>query len=352
MNDPGWRVSENASLRQRNTFGIDAKARWLLEIDDIGALPAALAQPAWRDAPLLPLGAGSNLLLAGDFDGVALAFRARGVAILGDGETVHLRAQAGLPWHDFVLWSLDHGLCGLENLSLIPGSIGAAPIQNIGAYGVEIGEFIDTVEAFDRTSGTFVRIARADCAFGYRDSVFKHHADRYVIVAVEFRLPRRRETRIGYAGIAEELAAMGVAEPTARDVSRAIVAIRQRKLPDPGKLGNAGSFFKNPIVPVALAESLQRSHDGIPVFGAGDEGVRKISAAWLIEQAGWKGFREGDAGVSAEHALVLVNHGNATGAQLLALARRIAASVREKFGVEIEPEPRIVGASWLAAGEP
>ncbi|MFT4256421.1 MAG: UDP-N-acetylmuramate dehydrogenase [Pseudoxanthomonas sp.] len=346
MSPPGWHVAENASLRQCNTFGIDARARWLLRIGDIATLPEALAQPAWRDAPLLPLGAGSNLLLAGDFDGVALAFDAREVTILEDGETVRVRAQAGLPWHDFVLWSLDHGLCGLENLSLIPGSIGAAPIQNIGAYGVEVGEFIDTIAAFDRSTGGFVRIARADCAFGYRDSVFKHDADRHVIVAVEFALPRRRQTRTGYAGIAEELAAMGVAEPTARDVSNAVIAIRQRKLPDPATLGNAGSFFKNPLIPAALAEGLQQQNAGIPVFPSGDAATRKLSAAWLIEQAGWKGFREGDAGVSADHALVLVNHGNATGAQLLSLARRIAASVQEKFGVAIEPEPRIIGANW------
>ncbi|MFT3756007.1 MAG: UDP-N-acetylmuramate dehydrogenase [Pseudoxanthomonas sp.] len=346
MSHPGWQVAENASLRQRNTFGIDARTRWLLQIDDLTALPDALAQPAWRDAPLLPLGAGSNLLLAGDFDGVALVFNTRDVTLLEYGQTARVRAQAGLPWHDFVLWSLDNGLCGLENLSLIPGSIGAAPIQNIGAYGVEVGEFIETVEVFDRTTGNFVRLERADCAFGYRDSVFKRDADRYVIVAVEFALPRQRETKTGYAGIAEELAAMGVAEPTARDVSRAIIAIRQRKLPDPAKLGNAGSFFKNPVIAAGLAESLQQQHPGMPVFPSGDAATRKVSAAWLIEQAGWKGFREGDAGVSAEHALVLVNHGNASGAQLLALARRIAASVQEKFGLRIEPEPRIIGTSW------
>lgn len=341
-----WRVTHDAPMRERNTFGIAAKARWLLEIDDFAALPVALAQQQWRDAPLLPLGAGSNLLFAGDHDGIALAFNARNVRIIRDGDVATVRAEAGLPWHDFVLWSLEHGFCGLENLSLIPGSIGAAPIQNIGAYGVEIGEFIETIEAFDRQRGEFVRISRADCAFGYRDSMFKRDADRYIIVAVEFRLPRSRELKTGYAGIAEELAALGVTAPNARDMSNAIINIRQRKLPDPKQVGNAGSFFKNPIVPLAQAEALQREHERIPVFGAGDDALRKVSAAWLIEQAGWKGFREGDAGVSADHALVLVNHGNATGVQLLDLARRIAASVHERFGLWIEPEPRIIGATW------
>ena len=341
-----WRVTHDAPMRERNTFGIAAKARWLLEIDDFAALPIALAQPQWRNAPLLPLGGGSNLLFAGDHDGIALAFNARDVRIVEDGDTAMVRAEAGLPWHDFVLWSLEQGFCGLENLSLIPGSIGAAPIQNIGAYGVEIGEFIETIEAFDRQRDEFVRIPCIDCAFGYRDSVFKREPDRWLIVAVEFRLPRQRELKMGYAGIAEELATLGVHSPNARDLSNAIIAIRQRKLPDPKQVGNAGSFFKNPIVPLAQAEALQREHERIPLFGASDDGMRKISAAWLIEACGWKGFREGDAGVSAEHALVLVNHGNASGAQLLGLARRIAASVQEKFGVGIEPEPRIIGARW------
>jgi UDP-N-acetylmuramate dehydrogenase len=347
MNAAPWRVTHDAGLRQRNTFGIAAKARWLLEVDHINTLPGALRQPTWRNAPLLPLGGGSNLLFAGDFNGVALVINAHDVSILENNHhNARVRVEAGLPWHDFVLWSLDAGFCGLENLSLIPGNVGASPIQNIGAYGVEVGEFIDTIEAFDRHAQQFVRIAKPDCAFDYRDSIFKHEPDRYIIVAVEFLLPRQRELKTNYAGIAETLTAMGVIEPTARDVSNTIIRIRQSKLPDPKLVGNAGSFFKNPVVPVAQAEALQREYADMPVFGAGDESLRKIFAGWLIEACGWKGFREGDAGVSAAHALVLVNHGNASGAQLLTLARRIVASVREKFGVEMEPEPRIIGASW------
>jgi UDP-N-acetylmuramate dehydrogenase len=344
-----WRVTRNANLREHNTFGIAATARWLLEVDAIETLPDALSQPEWRDAPLLPLGSGSNLLFADDFDGAALVINARNVSILENNDAdgnARIRVEAGMPWHDFVLWSLDAGFCGLENLSLIPGNVGASPIQNIGAYGVEVAEFIETIEAFDRRTQAFVRIAKCDCAFGYRDSVFKREPERYVIVAVEFLLPYQRELKTNYAGIAEQLATMGAIEPTARDVSNAIIQIRQSKLPDPKQVGNAGSFFKNPVVPNAQAEALQREHPHMPVFGAGDESLRKIFAGWLIEACGWKGYRDGDAGVSSSHALVLVNHGNASGTQLLTLAHRIAASVREKFGVEIEPEPRIIGASW------
>jgi UDP-N-acetylmuramate dehydrogenase len=249
-------------------------------------------------------------------------------------------------WHDFVLWTLSRGLCGLENLALIPGTVGAAPIQNIGAYGVEVRERIHAVEAFDRSNGAMARLDNAACNFAYRDSLFKRDPERYVVTAVEFALPRTPSLRVDYAGLGEELAAMGVSDPTPSQVADAVIRIRRRKLPDPAVLGNAGSFFKNPIVPVAQAEALQAEHPSLPVFRGSSEDTRKLSAAWLIDQCGWKGHREGDAGVAPSHALVLVNHGNATGAQLLDLARRIAGSVRERFGVAIEPEPRIVGARW------
>jgi UDP-N-acetylmuramate dehydrogenase len=224
--------------------------------------------------------------------------------------------------------------------------VGAAPIQNIGAYGVEVRERIHAVEAFDRRAGAMVRLDNAACAFAYRDSLFKRDPDHYLVAAVEFALPRRPSLRLDYAGISEELAAMGVDAPTPARVADAVIRIRRRKLPDPAVVGNAGSFFKNPVVPVAQAETLHAAHASLPVFRAGGDDARKLSAAWLIDQCGWKGHRDGDAGVAASHALVLVNHGNATGAQLLDLARRIAGSVEERFGVAIEPEPRIVGARW------
>ena len=340
-----WVERRDAPLRGRNTFGVDATAPVLVEIADPAALPEVLAR--FSGAETLALGGGSNLLFAGDPPGAVVAFAARGIGITdGDDERAIVRAEAGANWHELVLWTLQRGLCGLENLALIPGTVGAAPIQNIGAYGVEARERIHAVEAWDRRDARMLRLDNAACAFAYRDSLFKRDPDRYVVVAVEFALPRAFVPRLDYAGIGGELAAMGIAAPTPSQVAEAVIRIRRRKLPDPAVLGNAGSFFKNPIVPPAQAEALLAEHPSLPLFrGAGDD-TRKLSAAWLIDQCGWKGHRDGDAGVAASHALVLVNHGQATGAQLLALARRIADSVRERFGVAIEPEPRIVGAAW------
>ena len=276
-----------------------------------------------------------------------LALTAQRIAIVeDDGDVAVVRADAGVGWHDLVLWTLGHGLCGLENLALIPGTVGAAPIQNIGAYGVEVRQHIHAVDAFDRRGNAMVRLDTQACAFAYRDSLFKRDPDHYVVTSVDFALSRTPALTLDYAGIGEELEAMGIETPRASQVAEAVIRIRQRKLPDPNVLGNAGSFFKNPIVPVAVADALAGEHASMPVFPGSDADNRKLSAAWLIDQCGWKGFREGDAGVAASHALVLVNHGHASGAQLLDLARRIAASVQARFGVAIEPEPRIIGATW------
>ena len=344
----GFRLIENARLDARNTFGVQATAPMLVEVADAAVLPELFGYAMLRDGPVLVLGGGSNLLFAGDPPGAALSLTAQRIEIIEDtGGSAIVRADAGVVWHDFVLWTLGHGLCGLENLALIPGTVGAAPIQNIGAYGVEVREHIHAVDAFDRRSGDFVRFSAADCAFAYRDSLFKRDPERHIVTAVEFALSRTPALKLDYAGIGEELQAMGIdAAPRASQVAEAVIRIRQRKLPNPAVLGNAGSFFKNPIVPLAQAEALLAGHASMPVFRGSSEDTRKLSAAWLIDQSGWKGHRDGDAGVAASHALVLVNHGDATGAQLLDLARRIAASVRERFGVDIEPEPRIIGAEW------
>ena len=342
-----FRLLRDADLAGRNTFGVAARAPWLLEVNDTGSLAEALDLAQVRDLPLLMLGGGSNLLFAGDPPGAVVALRAAGMQVIADdGVQAVVRADAGADWHGLVMWSLDQGLCGLENLALIPGSTGAAPIQNIGAYGVEVGERIVAVEAWDRRAQRNVRLDRAACAFGYRDSAFKRDPERWIVTAVELALSRHAAPRLDYAGIGEELAAMGVATPGAREVAEAVIRIRRRKLPDPAVVGNAGSFFKNPIVPAPLAQALQAAHPRLPVFPGDGDGTRKLSAAWLIDACGWKGAREGDAGVSPAHALVLVNHGAATGLQLLDLARRIAASVQDRFGVALEPEPRIVGARW------
>lgn len=345
--NPRWRSSADADLRSRNTFGVAARARWLVEINDSSALGEALALPELRGTAPLVLGGGSNLLFAGDPETAVLALDTHRIEILeDDGATAIVRVDAGVQWHALVLWSLQQGLMGLENLALIPGTAGAAPIQNIGAYGTEVGEFVHAVETWDRDACAVARLDRASCAFAYRDSLFKRVPDRHIVTAVEFALPRQRALKLDYAGIPEELQAMEVSSPTFRDVAEAVIRIRSRKLPDPAVIGNAGSFFKNPIVPVALAEALQRQHAGLPMFRGDASDNRKISAAWMIENCGWKGYRDGDAGVAASHALVLVNHGSATGQQLLSLARRIAESVHARFGVAIEPEPKIIGATW------
>ena len=344
----GYRLVENARLDARNTFGVAARAPMLVEVSDTSALAELFGYAMLRDGPVLVLGGGSNLLFAGDAPGAVLALSSQRIDIIDNQDDAAIvRADAGVGWHDFVLWTLGHGLCGLENLALIPGTVGAAPIQNIGAYGVEVRDRIRAVHAYDRHDGRVVRIDAGDCAFAYRDSLFKHDPDRYVVTAVEFTLSRTPDLRLDYAGIREELAAMGIeGTPRASQVAEAVIRIRQRKLPDPALLGNAGSFFKNPIVPAATTETLQAAHPAMPLFRGSSDDTRKLSAAWLIDQCGWKGHRDGDAGVSAEHALVLVNHGHATGLELLDLARRIATSVQDRFGIAIEPEPRIIGATW------
>ena len=342
LNEFGYRVTEDADLRRRNSFRVPARANWLIEVEAAHALPEVLELGAVKHSPLLILGEGSNVLLTRDWPGVVLSLATRGIRIVEDrGDAALVRAEAGENWNEFVHWSLGRGFAGLENLILIPGSVGAAPIQNIGAYGVEVREFVESVEAFDRESGRTVRLPNADCAFAYRDSLFKHESDRYLVCAVEFRLPRRRELRLEYAGVREELDAMKIEAPTHAAVAEAVMRLRLRKLPNPAEIGNAGSFFKNPLVPAPQAEALRREKPELPAWPAGT-GKCKLSAAWLVEACGFKGLREGDAGVAERHALVLVNHGTATGAQLFTLAQRIADAVQERFGVGLEPEPRIV----------
>ena len=340
--EPGYTVVENAPLAARNTFRVPARAELLIDVNDAAVLPELFLLGAVRSGPLLVLGEGSNMLLTRDWPGVVLTLATRGIRVLRDGgEGALVRAEAGENWNDFVHWSLGHGFAGLENLVLIPGSVGAAPIQNIGAYGVEVCEFVETVEAFDRRDGKRVRLSNAECAFAYRDSVFKHDGDRYLVTAVEFRLPRQRELRLDYAGMDEELASMGLAAPSHAAVADAVMRLRTRKLPNPALIGNAGSFFKNPLVRAERAAELLRAHPTLPNWPA-SETLRKLSAAWLIENCEFKGLREGDAGVSSQHALVLVNHGQATGAQIWALAQRIIDTVQARFGVRLEPEPRVI----------
>jgi len=341
LSGPGYTIVKNAALEGRNTFRVAARAEMLIDVNKPGALAEVLAFPFVRSQPLLLLGGGSNLLFTRDWPGVVLCVAAHGVRIVEDrGGSALVRAEAGENWNDLVHWSLGRGFAGLENLALIPGHVGAAPIQNIGAYGREVREFIATVEAWDRQANALVRLDNSACAFAYRDSLFKRDPQRYIITAVEFLLPRGAELRIDYAGIGDELQRMGVAA-TPQTVAEAVAHLRTRKLPNPALIGNAGSFFKNPIVAAEQAAELRREHPALPAWPGGSGGI-KLSAAWLIEAAGFKGAREGDAGVSAQHALVLVNHGRATGAQIWELACKVRDGVARLFGVTLEAEPIIV----------
>jgi UDP-N-acetylmuramate dehydrogenase len=330
-----YTLTEHAPLAPRNTLRVPATARWLAEVQDPGSLGELLARPE-AQGPVLVLGEGSNLLLTRDFDGLVIHFNQRGIEILADGG---LRVGAGENWHALVRWTLAHGYCGFENLALIPGTVGAAPIQNIGAYGTELAEFVVAVHAWDRAQRAPVVVGREECGFGYRDSVFKREPDRWLVTHVEFRLPAERPLVLDYAGVREELGAMGCDKPTHADVATAVERLRRRKLPDPAEIGNAGSFFKNPVVTHGLAQALVRQFPGMPSWDS--DGAAKLSAAWLLEQCGFKGYRDGDAGFSERHALVLVNHGNASGEELWALAQRAQAEVEKTFGVRLEPEPRI-----------
>lgn len=339
--------AEQVSLAGRNTFHINATAAAMCDLHQLDAITDVFDLADAKQLPVLVLGEGSNVLFADDYPGLVLCITANQCAILEhDNEQALIRAEAGMLWNDLVHWSLARGWNGLENMALIPGTVGACPIQNIGAYGVEVAEYIETVEAFNRVTGQTKRLSNADCAFAYRDSCFKQQRDEWVITAVEFRLHKNQPLKMNYAGVPEEMTAMGILNPKAIHLAEAISRIRSRKLPNPALLGNAGSFFKNPIVSNAMASDLTEKHPNAPVFSFGDARCKKISAAWLIEQAGWKGFREGDAGVAEQHALVLVNYGQASGQQLLSLARQIVSSVYDRFGIRLEPEPRVIGADF------
>jgi UDP-N-acetylmuramate dehydrogenase len=337
----GFTLASDAPLGGRNTLRVDARAKLLAEVRDTMKIPELLAYPAVKAGKLLVLGEGSNLLIKGDIDGTVLAMATRGVETFQRDDRVLIRVAAGERWDDFVRWSLGQGYAGLENLILIPGTVGASPIQNIGAYGVEVAEFVDTVEAWDMHKGEFVVLDKAACAFSYRDSSFKQQAGRWIVVAVTFALPRERPLSLDYAGIREEVEKMGIERATPYHVAEAVVRLRSRKLPDPAVIGNAGSFFKNPVMGAAQAEALSLAHPGLPVWPHAG-GTAKVSAGWMIEAAGFKGQREGDAGMSNRHALVLVNHGKASGPQLWAFAQKVIAGVQAKFGVTMEPEPLVV----------
>lgn len=327
-----------------NTLGLPGRAAHFADIGSTGALRGLLESGRLNGGePVLVLGGGSNLVLTRDWPGWVLHMAISGRDYLGVADGAHrVRAGAGENWHDFVRWTLDMGWPGLENLSLIPGSVGAAPIQNIGAYGVELADRFDCLEAVSLSDGVLRRFDRDACRFGYRDSVFKQsEAGRWAIVSVTFRLPVKWESVTSYAELARELAARGLAEPSAREVSDAVVGIRRRKLPDPAQLGNVGSFFKNPVVDAETLSRLQVDHPDMPHHPLSGGGA-KLAAGWLIDRCGWKGRALGPAACYERQALVLVNRGGATGADIMRLAAAIQRDVRDRFGIDLEPEPKVV----------
>ena len=332
-------IQPQVSLKPFNTFGVDVRAQLFAEAHSDADVREALAYATSHNVPLLVIGGGSNLLLTADIPALVLRMASRGIRVISDdGNRVVIEAEAGEPWHPFVQHTLAQGFSGLENLSLIPGTVGAAPMQNIGAYGVEIKDVFAGLTALDRQTGELRDFSLGECRFAYRDSVFKQQPGRWLILRVRFALDRVAHLHLEYGPVRQRLTEQGIEQPTPTDVSRAICSIRSEKLPDPAVLGNAGSFFKNPLVPAAVVAQIKAQHPDLVAYAQPD-GQMKLAAGWLIERAGWKGFREADAGVHKLQALVLVNYGAATGLQLLDLAQRIQKDISERFNVELEMEP-------------
>lgn len=335
-------ILENTSLKPYNTFGIDVKASYLGRFSSVGELQEALEQMSNQE--LLVLGGGSNVLFVRErFDGCVLLNEIKGFDVVEEtNDWVIVRSGAGEIWHEFVLKCIEHGFCGIENLSLIPGSVGASPMQNIGAYGVEIKDVFEKLEAYHIESGEVQTFSKEECEFGYRESVFKRKLKgQYIITCVYFKLAKNSAVNTSYGVIAAELEKEGIVNPTMKDVSNAVIAIRKSKLPDPKQIGNAGSFFKNPVVDISLLEKILTQYPTAPNYPA-TEGSVKLAAGWLIEQTGWKGKTLGHYGVHTLQALVLVNYQGATGQEIYDLSTSIIADVKEKFGVELEREVNII----------
>ena len=338
-------IQSYVSLKSYNTFRIDASARYWVDISHEDDLQTLLHLTEFIDTPKLILGGGSNVLLCHNFIGLVIKMSIQGIDVVREDDThIYLTAGAGVNWHELVQFCVQHGYAGMENLALIPGTVGAAPMQNIGAYGVELEQVFESLTAIHIHTGEKRIFTHADCAFGYRESIFKRDLKgQYIITSVTFQLDKKPIFHTRYGAIQETLAEMGIAEDnlSIKVISEAVIRIRRSKLPDPAQIGNAGSFFKNPEIPKTQFDALQVQFPGLPGYPVGD-GIVKVPAGWLIEQAGWKGYRSGDAGVHAKQALVLVNYGNATGDEILNLAGQVQASVLAKFGVEISPEVNVI----------
>jgi UDP-N-acetylmuramate dehydrogenase len=336
------KIQQNISLKNYNTFGIDAKAKFFIEINSINDLREALQLDGYPE--IFIISGGSNMLITKDIEALVLYINIKGIEVLTqDDDTITLKAMAGENWHQLVLWTLQKGYGGLENMSLIPGNTGTAPIQNIGAYGVELKDAFVSCEAMKIENQTIKSFNKEDCKFGYRDSYFKNEGKgRYIIVSVTLKLTKRdHKINMSYGAIEAELNKKNIDRPTLIDISNAVISIRKSKLPDPAKLGNSGSFFKNPVINQSKFDTFTKDYPDAPYYKVSSNAY-KIPAGWLIEQCGFKGKRFGDAGVHKHQALVLVNHGKATGAEILNLAQRIIKSVGDKFFITIHPEVNII----------
>ncbi len=335
----------NFDLKSYNTFGISAKCSFFGTFSSVEELKSSLTEVKRLNLPLMILGGGSNILLTKDYHGIVLRNEIKGFAIINETENqVIVKSGAGEVWHEFVMKCLDHNLAGIENLSLIPGSVGASPMQNIGAYGVEIKDVFHRLEALHIESGEIHLFDKSGCRFGYRESVFKRELkDQYVITSVEFELQKNARVNTSYGAINEELANKKITKPTIKDVSDAVIAIRQSKLPDPKVIGNAGSFFKNPVIDIELAKKILLEYPEMPNYpDRSNSNQTKLAAGWLIEQAGFKGKRIENYGVHTKQALVLVNYGGSEGKDIYNLSSDILAAVKEKFGVDLEREVNIM----------
>jgi UDP-N-acetylmuramate dehydrogenase len=335
-------IQENVSLKNFNTFGIDTNARYFAEISHEAELEELFADPQWMHVNRLVLGGGSNMLLVKDFDGLVIRMNIRGIEHRISHDDVFVEVGAGEVWNDLVSFCVDRNYAGMENLTLIPGSVGASPIQNIGAYGVELKDVFESCRAFEIATGTFRTFNKADCNFGYRESVFKTElTGQYIIVSVKFHLSLTPKFNLKYGAIEQELANRNITEPTIKDVSKVVSYIRVSKLPDPSTIGNAGSFFKNPVITLNEFELVQQKYPDVVNYPTAD-GQVKLAAGWLIEQCGWKGKTVGNTGTWKSQALVLVNHGGATGEEVYSLSSQIIDSVYTKFGVTLQREVNII----------
>lgn len=335
-------LQQHVSLKNHNTFGVEAQARWFAEIQCEADLVELFSNPDIKGLPILVIGGGSNMLFTQNFEGLVIWMNNKGISYDLDGDTVLLKSAAGEVWNDLVHYAVDHGFAGMENLSLIPGTVGASPVQNIGAYGVELETIFESCRAFEIKTGTFKIFEKADCGFSYRESIFKQDLKgQYIITEVIYRLKEHPEINSSYGAIRDELAHRGITHPTIKDISQVVSAIRVSKLPDPSTIGNAGSFFKNPIISITQFGQIQSSFPDIVHYPAGAEKI-KLAAGWLIEQCGWKGRVEGQTGTWKNQALVLVNHGNATGKEVFSFSESIIQSVYERFGVSLEREVNII----------